>query len=40
LAGPFFKDHDFCAFADEQGAYDAYASLYNYFFIDRIRLRE
>jgi hypothetical protein len=40
LAEAFFKDHDFCSFAEEQEAYNADASLYDYFSIDHIRLRE
>jgi hypothetical protein len=40
VGGTFFKDHDFCVFADKQGAYAADASLYDYFLVDRIRLRK
>ena len=40
IGGTFFKDHDFCVIADEQGAYAVDATLYDYFLVDRIRLRE
>ncbi|MVN79217.1 hypothetical protein GO988_23035 [Hymenobacter sp. HMF4947] len=40
VGGSFFKDHDFCVFSDQQGAYAADASLYDYFLVDRIRLRK
>lgn len=40
VGGAFFRDHDFCVFADEQGAYAADAILYDYFLVDRIRLRK
>lgn len=40
IGGGFFKDHDCCVFAEEQGAYAADAVLYDYFWVDRIRLRE
>ncbi|SFQ79313.1 hypothetical protein [Hymenobacter arizonensis] len=39
VGGTFFQDHDFCVFADEQGAYAADATLYDYFRVGRIRLR-
>ena len=40
VGGTFFQDHDFCVFADEHGAYAVDATLYDYFLIDRIRLRQ
>lgn len=40
IGGAFFKDHDFCVFADEQETYAADAVLYDYFLVDRIRLRK
>lgn len=40
VGGSFFKDHDFCVFADEQGAYAADAILYDYFLVNRIQLRK
>lgn len=39
LPGAFFRDHDFCVFADEHGAYAVDATLYDYFWVERIRLR-
>jgi hypothetical protein len=39
LPGTFFRDHDFCVFADNHGAYAVDATLYDYFWVERIRLR-
>ncbi len=39
IPGTFFKDHDFCVFSDKQSPYAADATLYDYFLVDRIRLR-
>ena len=39
IGGTFFRAHDFCVFADAQGAYAADATLYDYFWVNRIRLR-
>jgi hypothetical protein len=39
MPGTFFKDHDFCVFSDKRGTYAADATLYDYFWVDRIRLR-
>ncbi|RZK38134.1 MAG: hypothetical protein EOO61_08230 [Hymenobacter sp.] len=39
IPGAFFQDHDFCVFADKQGTYAADATLYDYFLVDPIRLR-
>ncbi len=40
VPGAFFRDHDFCVFADEQGAHAADAILYDYFWVERIQLRK
>ena len=36
----FFRDHDFCVIRDKSGVHAADALMYDYFMVDKIRLRK